>query len=167
MAAGDRDAFGALYERYQRPVFGYIVKLVRDGGRAEELTQEVLLEVWRRAGTWEARGAVSTWIFGIAHHKALNDLRRRRETALDEEEAERVADDTMGPVERVESKDAAQRLKRLLDRLTPEHRAVLELTYYQGFSIQQIAEALGCPESTVKTRAFYARQRLKEMMERP
>ena len=164
VAAGDREAFKALYERYQRRLFCYLVKMVNDQGRAEELTNDVLLEVWRGAKTYQGRSSPSTWIFGIARHKALNELRRKGDVPVEPEALLQVTDPHPGPGHEVERADLARLMKAALTKLGPEHREVLELAYYQGFSIQEMAEILRCPANTVKTRMFYARQKLKEIL---
>lgn len=156
IASGDQQAFRTLYAGYQRRLFVYFVKMIRDEGRAEELTNDVMWEVWKGAQGYQGRSASSTWIFGIAHHKAMDELRRRGPQMMEEEVLDRVADPAEGAVEAVEKRDVAQTMKLALEKLSAEHREVLELTYYQNFSVQEIAEALGIPEGTVKTRMFYA-----------
>ncbi len=164
VAAGDREAFAALYERYRRRVFTYFVRMVADAGTAEELTDDVLLEVWRGAKSYRSRSSPSTWIFGIAHHKALNEFRKKREAPMEADEVARRLERGPSQDEEVGKGDLARIIKRLLPTLSPEHREVLELTYYQGLSVQEVADVVGCPVNTVKTRMFYARQRLKALL---
>jgi len=164
VASRDQQAFRTLYAEYQRRLFVYFMKMIRDEGRAEELVNDVMWEVWRGAQSYEGRSALSTWIFGIAHHKAMDEVRRRRPQMMEEEVLDRVADPAEGAVEAMEKQDVAQAMKLALGKLSAEHREVLEMTYYQHFSVQEIAETLGIPEGTVKTRMFYARQRLKEIL---
>src|SRR5215470_20062583 len=97
MARGDRDAFAALYRRLERPLFGYLMKLVRDRDVAEDVLSETMLEVWRQAGRFEGRSSVSTWVFSIAHHRAVSRFRRRRESLLEEDQAATIADDAPMP----------------------------------------------------------------------
>lgn len=165
IAAGDKDAFTELYQRLQRPLFGFLVKLVREREMAEELVNETLLDVWRQAGRFEGKSSVSTWVYSIAHHKAVSRLRRIREHALDEEAAEKIADGAPLPDMRVAEDDMARLLKVTMSKLSFDHREVIQLAYYQEFSVQEIAEVLDLPENTVKTRMFYARQRLKALLE--
>lgn len=132
VAAGDREAFAALYERYRRGVFTYFVRMLADAGTAEELTDDVLLEVWRGAKSYRGRSSPSTWIFGIAHHKALNEFRKKREAPMEADEVARRLDRGPSQGEEAAKGDLARIIKRLLPRLSPEHREVLELTYYQG-----------------------------------
>jgi RNA polymerase sigma-70 factor (ECF subfamily) len=165
IAGGDQEAFTELYQRLQRPLFGFLVKLVREREMAEELLNETLLDVWRQAGRFEGKSSVSTWIYSIAHHKAVSRLRRIREHPLDEGAAEKIEDTAPTADMRVEESDTARLLKGMLDKLSFDHREVIQLAYYQEFSVQQIAEVLDLPENTVKTRMFYARQRLKALLE--
>lgn len=161
---GDRAAFKALYERFQRPLFGFLMRMVRDQAMANELLNDVMLDVWRSAGNFEGRSSAGTWIFGIAHNKAISLLRRRREDQMPEDAADTIVDDAATPDTTAEQADLGRMMQRLLDRLTPEHRAVLQLTYYQDMSVQEIASALDCPVNTVKTRMFYGRQRMRELL---
>ncbi len=161
---GDRAAFQALYQRFQRPLFGFLMRMVRDQAMSDELLNDVMLEVWRTGSAFEGRSSAGTWIFGIAHNKAISLLRRRREEQMPEDAAETLIDDAETPDQTAEQADMSRVMRKLIDRLTPEHRAVLQLTYYQDMSVQEIAEALDCPVNTVKTRMFYGRARLKEML---
>jgi len=164
MAAGDRDAFAELYRQLERPLFGYLMKLVRERDMAEDVLSETMLEVWRQAGRFEGRSSVSTWVFSIAHHRAVSRFRKRRESALDEGYAATIADDAPMPDQRVQAMGMSRLLTRLMEQLSFEHREVIHLAYYQEFSVQEIADALGLPPNTVKTRMFYARQRLKALL---
>jgi RNA polymerase sigma-70 factor (ECF subfamily) len=164
MAAGDREAFTTLYRQLERPLFGYLMKLVREREMAEDVLSETMLEVWRQAGRFEGRSSVSTWGFSIAHHRAVSRFRKRRESALDEDHAATIADDAPLPDQRAQSLGMSRLLTRLMDQLSFEHREIIHLAYYQEFSVQEIADALGLPPNTVKTRMFYARQRLKTLL---
>ncbi|MES1151457.1 MAG: sigma-70 family RNA polymerase sigma factor [Dongia sp.] len=164
MAGGDRDAFTVFYRRIERPLFGYLMKLVRERELAEDLLNETLMEVWRQAGRFEGRSAVNTWVFSIAHHRAVSRFRKRRESALDEDHAATIADGAPMPDQRAQSSGMSRLLARLMDQLTFEHREVLNLAYYQELSVQEIADVLNLSPNTVKTRMFYARQRLKTLL---
>ncbi|MCC7273669.1 MAG: sigma-70 family RNA polymerase sigma factor [Alphaproteobacteria bacterium] len=161
---GDRAAFKALYERFQRPLFGFLLRMVKDQAMANELLNDVMLDVWRSASSFEGRSSAGSWIFGIAHNKAISLLRRRREDQMPEDAAESLVDDAATPAETAEQADLGRVMRRLLDKLSPEHRAVLQLTYYQDMSVQEIAVSLDCPVNTVKTRMFYGRQRMRELL---
>ena len=165
IAAGDRQAFEELYHAYHQRVFRYVVRLVHDRERAEEVTSEALVDVWKGAGTFKGRSRPSTWIFGIAHHKALNAVRRRPLAEVELEHAEAVPDRGEGPETGVALAALRESVRRALERLSPEHHAVVELTHYHGFSYGEIAEIMKCPVNTVKTRMFYARKQLQAHLE--
>ena len=165
IAGGDRNAFAELYRRLQRPLFGYLMKLVRDKEMVEDVLNETMLEVWRQAARFEGRSSVNTWVFSIAHHRAVSRLRKRRESALDEEQAAAIEDEGPTPAQNAETSGMSRLLAKLMEQLSFEHREILHLAYYQEFSVQEIADALDLPPNTVKTRMFYARQRLKVLLE--
>jgi RNA polymerase sigma-70 factor (ECF subfamily) len=166
VAAGDRNAFSELYRRLQRPLFGYLMKLVREREMVEDVLNETMMEVWRQAARFEGRSSVNTWVFSIAHHRAVSRLRKKRETSLDEEQANTIEDEAPTPDENAMSGDMSRLIGALMEQLSFEHREILHLAYFQEFSVQEIAEALDLPANTVKTRMFYARQRLKVLLEK-
>ncbi len=158
------EAFRALYEQMQRPLFGFLYRLVGVRAVADELVNEVMFEVWRGAATFEGRASPESWIFGIAYHRAVSAKRHRSEEALPEDAAERYADPGPGAFELTEQAALARLLNTLMEELTPEHRTVLILTYQQGLSIREIAAAMDCPLNTVKTRMHYARQKMQQLL---
>ena len=162
ITGGDREAFKTLYGRYVRQVFSFIFKLTGDSKLTEEVTNDVFFDVWKGAGRFQGRSAVLTWIFGIAHNKTMNELRKKTPDPVDSEEFVRVANPGAGAEEIVEKKDRSERMKKALNELSPDHRTVLELTFCEGMSYQGIAAVMDCPVNTVKTRMFYAREKLKE-----
>ena len=159
VADRDREAFEVLYRRYYRRLFGFLARWLDQPEVVEEVIDDVLFAVWTDAAKFEGRSRVSTWIFGIAHHQALARLRRLRDDAPLEEAPEPWAEDA--DRERWELRSS---LADALMTLSAEHRAVVELTYYEGLSYREIAKVLGCPESTVKTRMFYARRQLRSVL---
>lgn len=161
----DRDAFEELYQLYAPRLFGYLLRVTRRPEVVEETVDEVLLTVWRQARSFEGRSRPSTWIFGIAYRKAMRALRRRRRRPEGEPLPPDLRSRAEDPEGRSIRRERAEKLSRLLAELSPEQRAVLELTYYEGFSCREAAEALGCPEGTVKTRMFYARRRLRGLLD--
>jgi RNA polymerase sigma-70 factor, ECF subfamily len=165
IAHGDHEAVAALYHRLERPLFAFLVKILRDREAAADVLNDTMLDVWRQAGRFEGKSSVATWIYAIAHHKAISWLRRRREVELNDEAAAEIADDSPSAEVRLAEADVATAIARLMERLSVDHRVVLQLAYFQEFSVSQIAEILDCPENTVKTRMFYARQRLKTLLE--
>ena len=164
IANGDRLAMQVLYARYHVRVFRFVVRLVRDEAMAEDLISEVFLDVWRQAGRFEGRSTVSTWMLAIARFKALSVLRRRLDGELDEETASAIEDPTDDPGTALEKKDKSAMIRKCLLGLSAEHREIIDLVYYHEKSVGEVAEIVGIPENTVKTRMFYARKRLAELL---
>jgi RNA polymerase sigma-70 factor (ECF subfamily) len=165
IARGDQDAVTALYRRLERPLFAFLVKTLQDREAAADVLNETMLDVWRQAGRFEGKSSVATWIYSIAHHKAISCLRKRRELELDEEAMAGIPDDGPAADSKLAAADLSALIGRLMEKLSVDHRVVLQLAYFQEFSVGQIAEILDCPENTVKTRLFYARQRLRALLE--
>lgn len=161
VAAGDRQAFETLYRRYYRRLFGFLSRFLEDRGQIEEALDDVMMVVFRDAGRFEGRSRVSTWIFGIAFRLAQQARRSRLVEATHE---------SLDGHEKVESKagNLGFELRQMIDKalmlLSPEHRLVVELTYFEDCSYQEIAEIAACPVGTVKTRMFHARKRLREIL---
>ena len=164
IANGDRLAMQVLYARYHVRVFRFVVRMVRDATVAEDLISEVFLDVWRQAGRFEGRSTVSTWMLAIARFKALSALRRRLDGELDEETASAIEDPTDDPEIALEKKDKSAVIRKCLVGLSAEHREIIDLVYYHEKSVGEVAEIVGIPENTVKTRMFYARKRLSELL---
>jgi RNA polymerase sigma-70 factor, ECF subfamily len=164
IAAGDQSAVRALFARYRVALYRWLLRLVDDGALAEDLLSEVFLDVWRQAASFEARSLVSTWLLAIARYKALSARRRRTDAELDEAAISMVPDMTDDPEVALQKKDRAEALRQSLPRLSPEHREVIDLAYYHSKSIKEIAEIVGINEATVKTRMFYARKKLAELV---
>lgn len=165
VAKGDRLAFRTLYARHNVRVFRFILRFIKDEGQAEDLIGEVFLDVWRQADRFEGRSSVSTWILGMARFKALSSLRKTTEAELDDDQAAAIADDADTPETVSQKLDKAKAIRRCIDQLSPEHREIVDLVYYQEKSISEVAEIVGIPENTVRTRMFYARKRLQELMQ--
>ena len=159
VADGDRRALAALYDRYARALYAFGHRRLGDRGLAEELVQQVLLRVWRRARDYDpTRGSVRTWVLAIARNCCV-DLHRRR---LRSPRTEPLDDrDDVDPGEDLERLLRAEVVRAALGRLSDEHRRVLELVYFRGFTQAEAAERLGLPLGTVKSRTFYALKALR------
>jgi RNA polymerase sigma-70 factor, ECF subfamily len=164
IATGDKVAMQVLFARHHVRVYRFVLRLVRERTQAEDLISEVFLDVWRQAGKFEARSAVSTWLLAIARYKALSALRRRPDEELDEEAAAAIEDPGDDPETALEKKDKGEILRKCLTALSPEHREIIDLVYYHEKSVEEVAEIVKIPENTVKTRMFYARKRLSELL---
>lgn len=154
-----------LYGRHHVRVFRFGLRLVRNQQLAEDLISEVFLDVWRQAGRFEGRSAVSTWLLGITRFKALSALRRRTEAELDDEMAVAIADTADDPEVTVQKKNTGEALRECLTALSPEHREIIDLVYYHEKSVEEVAQIVGIPENTVKTRLFYARKKLAVLLQ--
>jgi RNA polymerase sigma-70 factor (ECF subfamily) len=164
IANGDRLAMQVLFARHHVRVYRFVLRLVRDEATAEDLISEVFLDVWRQAGRFEGRAAVSTWLLAIARFKALSLLRRKPEQELDEEMAAAIADPADTPDVALEKKDKGEVIRKCLALLSAEHREIIDLVYYHAKSVEEAAEIVGIPAATVKTRMFYARKKLAELL---
>ncbi len=166
IAAGDRAAFELLFREYGERVYRYAWRLISDASKAEEVTNDVMLEVWKTAARYEGRARVSTWILGITRHLALNAVRRKSLDTVDVDETPGIADETQATAALEHDREVLKTaLAGALSRLSTDHRDVMELTFYHGCSYQEIAEIVGCPENTVKTRMFHARKQLKALLQ--
>jgi RNA polymerase sigma-70 factor (ECF subfamily) len=165
IAARDQTAMSALYARHHVRLYRYLLRLTRNEAMAEELMNEVFLETWRKAGSFEGRSAVSTWLMSIAHNRAISLLRKRGEEPLDDAAAAQIADAEDSPEVALQKQDKAEALRACMERLSTDHREIIDLVYYHDKSVAEAAEIIGIPENTVKTRMFYARKKLGELMQ--
>jgi len=160
VAAEERDAFEALYRLYSPRLQRFVRGMTKQTSLVEEILDDTMMVVWRKAYTFNHRSKVSTWIFAIAYRQSLKALERSgalEETGIDE----RADASAPGPDEALQQQEVRKHLDDALHALSPEQRAVMELTYYFGYACREIAEIMGCPVDTVKTRMFYARRKLK------
>lgn len=164
IAAGDRLAMQVLFARHHVKVYRFVLRLVNNPTTAEDLISDVFLDVWRQASRFEARSQVSTWLLAIARFKALSALRKRPEEELDDEKAAAIEDTADDPEVTAQKKDKSEALRKCLAQLSPDHREIIDLVYYHEKSVEEVAEIVGIPEATVKTRMFYARKKLSELL---
>lgn len=164
-ARGDREAFQRLYFVFHRRLARFLLRVTRRPDVTEEIINDTMLVVWQRAGDFRGESHLSTWIMGIAYRRALKRLSSERRP----EQAGWV-DDSLALLDAEALTDLAQRaelvdwLDAAFARLSPDHRLTLQLTYLLGMSCEEIASMTECPVNTVKTRMFYARQRLRELL---
>ena len=164
IASGDRLAMQVLFARHHVRIYRFVLRLLRDQWKAEDLISEVFLNVWRQADRFEGRSTVSTWLLAIARFKALSALRRKPEEGLDEDAALEIEDLADNPEVTLEKKDRSAVIRKCLMGLSAEHREIIDLVYYHEKSVEEAAKIVGIPENTVKTRMFYARKKLAEML---
>jgi RNA polymerase sigma factor (sigma-70 family) len=160
IAAGDRRAFETLYARHRQPLWSFIRQFVADAQLAEEVLQDTLVALWRSAGSFRGEAQVSTWLFAIARRQAYTHLRRRRPVPVDATEGAPVADPEPSPDRVVAARDELQRVSGWLGELSTELRETLLLALAGDLSYPEIAEVLGVPLGTVKSRVANARRQL-------
>lgn len=169
IVGGSRVAFTQLYAGLQPKMQRYAAGLMAgDSGLAADAVDEAFMAIWRSAANYKGAGSAEGWIRHIVRNKVIDALRKRRERPLASDEAvrqlEAIADDADTPAQAAEKKDTANELKVALARLTPEHREVIWLCYYEDKPLSDIAVLVGCPDNTVKTRLFHARKQLKDIL---
>jgi RNA polymerase sigma-70 factor (ECF subfamily) len=164
IAGGDRLAMQTLFARHRTAVYRWLLRLVGNEAMAEDLLSDVFLDVWRQADRFQARSSVSTWLMAIARFKALSARRVRKDAELDETIEATVADSADDPEVMLEKKSRDALVRKAVTTLSPEHREIIDLVYYHEKSVDECAQILGVPSGTVKTRMFYARRKLAEMV---
>lgn len=165
VAKGDRQAIGVLYQRHHKRVYHFIRRFVNDAATAEDITNDVFIEVWRKASAYEGRSKVSSWLLGVARYRALSELRSKKPShSKSDEIIDAIQDDADGPEMVSQKRDKGAAIKRCMAALSRDHRVILELIYYHEKSIEEVAEILDIPKNTVKTRAFHARKQLSAEM---
>jgi RNA polymerase sigma factor (sigma-70 family) len=159
IAAGDRVAFEALYRGYYPRLTRFLERVIRRPHSVEEVLNDAMLVVWRKAASFNGRSKVSTWIFSIAYRKALKAIKRFDEPVESDDEA--FESTLPGPEGELMQRQLGEQLLKEIGRMSYEHRTVIELTYYHGCAYREIAEIMACPVDTVKTRMFHARRKLR------
>ena len=161
-AGGDRSAFEDLYRRYARPVFGFALRRLGDRGRAEDAVQETFASVWRSAASYKPeRGPGAPWLYAVARNAIVDRARGRTESPT---EVPDTPAEGPGPAERAEQSWVAWRVHRALEELPEREHEVIALAYWSGLSQSEVAEYLGIPLGTVKTRTRSALARLAELL---
>ena len=164
VAKGDRAAVRLLFMRHHARVYRFAARQTGSDMMADDIANEVFLELWRQAPAYEGRSEVSTWLLGIARFKALSALRKKKEEWIGDDDAAAIPDTADTPEVAVMKDDKATALRGMVNGLPEEHRTVIDLAYYHAKSVAEIAEILSIPVATVKTRMFYARKKLGEAL---
>ena len=165
----NEEAFAVLYQRYEKRVFQYLMTIMNEATLAEETLVEVMLAIWKGLNTFKGQSKVSTWIFGIAHHKAVDALRKvtsQQRGGMPLEDIVETAESHENPLEDMQQKRMATLTNQALTTLSPNHREILHMAFYEELSYPEISELLGIPVNTVKTRVYYAKQQLKKNLQR-
>jgi RNA polymerase sigma-70 factor (ECF subfamily) len=162
IAARNEAALRVLFARHQVRIYRFVLRYVADRQLAEDVVSEVFLEVWCRAARFEARSLALTWLLAIARRKALSVRRRRSGEPLDVAAA--IADPADDPELAARRKNQGEVLRACLARLSTAHREIVDLVYYHGMSVAEVAHIAGIPENTAKTRMFHARKHLHALL---
>jgi RNA polymerase sigma-70 factor (ECF subfamily) len=164
IANHDKIAMRIMVGRYQVRLYRFILRLVRDEGLAEDLVNEVFLEAWRHADRFEGRSALPTWLLAIARRTAASTFRKKKDLELDDGTVAQLVDPGDDPETTLHRADLTKAVQSCLARLPPNHAEVIDLIYYHERSVTDVARILDIPEATVKTRMFYARKKLAELL---
>ena len=164
VADGDHRAIQALVVRHQQAVYRFALRLIGNTATAEDIVSEVFIELWRQAARFEGRARLSTWLLAIARHKALSTMRRRVHEPLDDRMVEAIPDGATTPEKAWDADQRSAVLRGCLSRLSEAHREIIDLVYYHEKSVDEVSAIVGAPVATVKTRMFYARKRLAELL---
>jgi RNA polymerase sigma-70 factor, ECF subfamily len=165
IAKGDKSAMQVLFARHSTRIYRFIARRTGNACLAEDVVSEVFLDVWRRANRFEGRSKVATWLLAIARHKALNVMRRTSELPLDDAMALSIVDTADDPEAVMHKNDRSAIVQKCLAQLSPAHREIIDLVYYHRNSVTEVARIVGVPAGTVKTRMFYARMRMAELLQ--
>jgi RNA polymerase sigma-70 factor (ECF subfamily) len=163
VAAGDREALRELYLIYHQRLASFLLRFTRRQDLVEEVINDTLYVVWRKAGEFRGDSRLSTWIMGIAYRRALKTLRSRGHQLF---QAVPLEDECLAARDELDAAETGQWVALAMQQLPTDQRLTLELAYGQGHSCEEIAEIMDCPVSTVKTRMFHARGKLRTLLPR-
>jgi RNA polymerase sigma-70 factor (ECF subfamily) len=167
IARRDKRAMQVLFARHNVKVYRFISRLIGNASPAEDIVSEVFLNVWRRADSFETRSRVSTWLLAIARNKALAALRRGPPTQLDDDIwRPAIVDLADDPETTVNRKNRSAIIRKCLEQFSPAHQEIIDLVYYHEKSVKEIAQIVGIPEGTVKTRLFHAGRRVADLLKK-
>ncbi|WP_179954162.1 RNA polymerase sigma factor [Denitrobaculum tricleocarpae] len=164
VAKGDEKAFAALYSDLETRVYRFILSKLNDPFEAADILNETFLEVWKSAEKFEERSKPSTWIFGIAYHKVMDHHRKKKPTQLDDLDQCDPVDESADQAAAMIALEESDHLHHCLGKLKPAFRAVLELSFFEDLPYREIAEIISCPEGTVKTRVYHAKEALRHCL---
>ena len=163
LARGNKTAAGILYDRYYKQIFGYFVRMTRDGDVSRDLTQNVFLKILKYSHSWKEDKVFAYWIFRIARNILMDHFNDSRKFFSTEDENEVAALDQKESVQEMEAKESFEFLLEAMNQLPPGYREMIELNRFQGFSYKEIAKTVSSTENAVKVKTFRAIQKLKEI----
>ena len=164
----DEAAFRELYRAFSRRLYAYVLRQLGDPAQAEEIVADSLYEVWKAPTRFRGDAQFSTWLIGIARNKVLMAFRSRKPDSRHEDLddiAETLAADDGSAFDLLASAQRREGVRHCMDKLSDDHRECVHLVFYEGMSLSEVAQVQGCPEGTVKTRLFHARQKLKNCLQ--
>jgi RNA polymerase sigma-70 factor (ECF subfamily) len=165
LGAGDEAAVRTLYQAFGRKIYAFALNRMRDPQQAEEVVVDTMYEVWRHPDRFRGASRFSTWLIGIARHKMLTALRGRDAPHEDiDGMADALASEDPGAFELLAERQRREGVQQCMEKLSEEHRECLHLVFYEGMSVAEVADVQRCPENTVKTRLFYARQKIRNCL---
>lgn len=168
IATGQQSALEDFYRLFESRVYHYALSRLNDSFDAADTLNEVMMEVWKHAGRFEGRSKVSTWLLGITHHKVYDRLRKRKHSHLQDDiddHANQLSDEGHVPMDKVlAGVEDAELVSRCMEKLSDSHREVIHLAFFEDMHYQDIASIAKCPEGTVKTRVYHAKQALKNCL---
>jgi RNA polymerase sigma-70 factor, ECF subfamily len=167
IAQRDESAFKQLYKAFSRKLFAYALRQMNDAAAAEEIVSDTLYEIWLNPTRFRGESQFSTWLIGIARNKTLMRLRSGRAEPVREDVddlAEVLASEEAGAIEQIAGREREHHVRHCLERLSNEHRECVHLVFYEGMSLGEVAQVQSCPEGTIKTRMFHARQKLRNCL---
>ena len=167
IAGRDEGAFRELYRAFSRKLYAYVLRQLSNEAQAEEIVSDTLYEVWKAPERFRGDSQFSTWLIGIARNKVLMYWRGRKPDSVHDDlddVAETMAADEPGAFELLAQAQRSAGVRRCMDKLSSEHRECIHLVFYEGMSVSDVAKTQQCPEGTVKTRLFHARQKLKNCL---
>ena len=165
---GDQGAMADFYRAFAPQVHAFAMRQLGNASEAEDVVVDTMYEVWSTAKRFAGQSLVRTWLFGIARHRLLDRLRKRRplESVDVDELAEVLPGEDEGGFDALARRQRAEHVAHCLETLSDEHRECMHLVFYEELPLAEVAQIQGCPEGTVKTRLFHARQKMKRCLER-
>ena len=164
IAAGNEAALKDFYLKYENRLYNFAFARLNDSFDASDIVNEVMMEVWKNAARFEGRSKVSTWFFGIAHHKIVDKLRKKGNRVVVELD-ERIVDEDVNIELAIEGASNAEHLQHCMKTLSDEHREVIHMAFFEDVAYPEIAEIVDCPQGTVKSRIHHAKAALKRCLQ--
>ena len=161
---GDEIAMADFYRLYENRLYKFILSKLNDSFEASDILNETFLEVWRKANTFEGRSKVSTWLFGIAYYKTMDRHRKKKPMLIDEDNFPEIVDNSPDAMVCLLSEERSSHVKYCLKTLKDAHRVVMQLSFFEDMTYGEIAKIVDCPEGTVKTRMFHAKEMMKHCL---